>query len=49
MLVVVLVYAFASIDPPKVLFGGFLVYVISGIVYTLIGIRNRRRARKRSG
>jgi CDP-diacylglycerol---serine O-phosphatidyltransferase len=49
MLVVVLVYAFASIDPPKVLFGGFLVYAISGIVYTLIGIRNRRRARKRSG
>jgi CDP-diacylglycerol--serine O-phosphatidyltransferase len=47
LLAVVLVYAFASIDPPKVLFAGFLIYAISGIVYTLIGIRKRRRARKR--
>lgn len=47
LLAVVLVYAFASIDPPKVLFAGFLIYPISGIVYTLIGIRKRRRARKR--
>jgi CDP-diacylglycerol--serine O-phosphatidyltransferase len=46
ILAVVLVYAFASIDPPKVLFGGFLIYSISGIVYTLIGIRNRRKARR---
>jgi len=48
ILVVVLVYAFASIDPPKVLFLGFLVYSIFGIIYTLVGIRNRRKARKRS-
>lgn len=48
LLLVVLIYAFASIDPPKVLFAGFMVYVISGIVYTLVGIRNRRRARRRS-
>ncbi len=47
LLAVVLVYAFASIDPPKVLFAGFLVYAISGIVYTLVEIRRRRRARKR--
>ena len=47
MLAVVLVYAFASIDPPKVLFAGFLVYAVSGVVYTLVGIRNRRKARKR--
>lgn len=47
ILVVVLVYAFASIDPPKVLFLGFLGYSIFGIVYTLAGIRNRRKARKR--
>lgn len=47
ILVVVLVYAFASIDPPKVLFIGFLGYSIFGIIYTLVGIRNRRRARKR--
>ena len=49
ILVVVLVYAFASIDPPKVLFIGFLGYSIFGIIYTLVGIRNRRRARKRGG
>jgi CDP-diacylglycerol--serine O-phosphatidyltransferase len=48
ILAVVLVYAFASIDPPKVLFLGFLVYSIFGIIYTLVGIRNRRKARKRS-
>jgi CDP-diacylglycerol--serine O-phosphatidyltransferase len=47
ILIVVLVYAFASIDPPKVLFIGFLVYSIFGIIYTLVGIRNRRKARKR--
>ena len=47
ILAVVLAYAFASIDPPKVLFTGFLIYAISGIVYTLVGIRNRRKARKR--
>lgn len=46
VLIVVLVYAFASIDPPKVLFSGFLIYAIFGIIYTLVGIRNRRRARK---
>ena len=47
ILIVMLVYAFASIDPPKVLFSGFLIYAIFGIVYTLLGIRQRRRARKR--
>ena len=47
MLVVVLVYAFASIDPPKVLFAGFLIYAVSGVVYTLMEIRKRRKARKR--
>ena len=47
ILIVVLVYVFASIDPPKVLFSGFLIYAIFGIVYTLVGIRSRRRARKR--
>jgi CDP-diacylglycerol--serine O-phosphatidyltransferase len=47
VLIVVLVYVFASIDPPKVLFSGFLIYAIFGIIYTLVGIRNRRRVRKR--
>ena len=47
ILAVVLVYAFASIDPPKVLFATFLIYSISGVVYTLVEIRKRRKARKR--
>ncbi|MGB5438707.1 MAG: CDP-diacylglycerol--serine O-phosphatidyltransferase [Gammaproteobacteria bacterium] len=47
ILAVVLVYAFASIDPPKVLLAGFLVYAISGIVYTVLVIRKRRKAAKR--
>jgi CDP-diacylglycerol--serine O-phosphatidyltransferase len=47
VLIVMLLYVFASIDPPKILFTGFLVYAIFGIVYTLLGIRKRRRARKR--
>jgi CDP-diacylglycerol--serine O-phosphatidyltransferase len=47
ILLVVLVYAFASIDPPKVLFSGFLLYALSGVVYTLVQLRNRRRARAR--
>jgi len=48
LLAVVMLYAFASIDPPKVLFSGFLIYVISGVVYTLAGIRRARRARKQA-
>ena len=47
MLLVVMVYVFASIDPPKVLFAGFVIYAISGIVYTLVLVRRRRRERKR--
>ncbi len=47
LLLVVLGYAFASIDPPKVLFAGFMIYMFSGVVYTLVGIRNRRKARRR--
>ena len=47
VLIVMLLYVFASIDPPKILFTGFLVYAIFGIVYTLLGLRKRRRARKR--
>ncbi len=46
VLIVMLLYVFASIDPPKILFTGFLVYAIFGIVYTLVGVRRRRRARK---
>jgi CDP-diacylglycerol--serine O-phosphatidyltransferase len=47
LLVVVLVYVFASIDPPKVLFAGFLLYALSGPVVTLVRIRRTRAARRR--
>ncbi|MGB5338051.1 MAG: CDP-diacylglycerol--serine O-phosphatidyltransferase [Gammaproteobacteria bacterium] len=48
ILIVVLVYVFASIDPPKVLFTGFLVYALSGVVQTLLQLRKARKARQRS-
>lgn len=44
MLVIVLVFVFASIDPPTVLFGFFLLYALSGPV---IGIVRRFRKRTR--
>lgn len=43
MLVVVLIFVFASIDPPKVLFGGFLIYMLSGPLVSVV-----RRLRKRN-
>ncbi|MDA3868615.1 MAG: CDP-diacylglycerol--serine O-phosphatidyltransferase [Gammaproteobacteria bacterium] len=41
--VVVLVFVLASIDPPKILFGGFMIYLLSGPVISVL-----RRIRKRS-
>lgn len=41
MLVVVLLFVFTSIDPPKVIFGGFVVYALSGPLWWLY-----RRARR---
>lgn len=46
LLLGVLVFVFASIDPPKVLFTGFLIYVLSGPALTLWGLRKRRLARR---
>lgn len=43
VLIIVLVFVFASIDPPKVLFGCFLLYALSGPVISLM-----RRIRKRN-
>jgi CDP-diacylglycerol--serine O-phosphatidyltransferase len=43
----VVAYVFASLDPPKVLFAGFLIYAISGPVLTLIRVRKRRSERHR--
>jgi len=49
LLIVVLVFVFTSIDPPKVLFAGFLVYTLSGPVITAIRMRRNRAARRREG
>lgn len=48
ILSVVLVFALISIDPPRVLFGVFLLYLISGPTLTLIQLR-QKRATRRSG
>lgn len=46
MLVLVLVFALIASDPPIVLFGGFMLYALSGPVYTLIQVRQRRTLRQ---
>ncbi len=45
MLIVVLIFVLVSTDPPKVLFGTFLLYALSGPVTTVMLLR-RRRAQK---
>jgi len=42
MLVVVMIFVFASIDPPIMLFGGFMIYALSGPVLSIY-----RRFKKR--
>ena len=44
----VLVLAFGSIDPPKMLFAAALVYALSGPVLTLVEVRRRRRRARRT-
>lgn len=46
MLVLVLVFALIATDPPLVLFGGFMLYAISGPVLTLRQIRERKTKRE---
>ena len=46
MLVLVLVFALIAIDPPLILFGGFVCYAISGPLFTLIKIRQHRTERQ---
>nr|VFJ99260.1 MAG: CDP-diacylglycerol---serine O-phosphatidyltransferase [Candidatus Kentron sp. H]VFJ99386.1 MAG: CDP-diacylglycerol---serine O-phosphatidyltransferase [Candidatus Kentron sp. H]VFK04181.1 MAG: CDP-diacylglycerol---serine O-phosphatidyltransferase [Candidatus Kentron sp. H] len=48
-LVIVLVFVMISINPPLVLFSGFLIYAISGPGLTLFQVRKRREARKSAG
>jgi CDP-diacylglycerol--serine O-phosphatidyltransferase len=49
LLLVVLVYVFASIDPPKALFLVFLCYALSGPFLTLIRLRKKRLTRRSDG
>lgn len=46
MLVLVLAFAFIASDPPLVLFGAFSLYALSGLVLTLIKIRQHRADRQ---
>lgn len=46
LLVVVLVFVLVSIDPPLVLFGAFICYLLSGPVITIMARLNLRRQRK---
>lgn len=43
MLAIVLIFMFASIDPPKVILGGFVIYALSGPVMGLKDVFRRRR------
>ena len=44
MLMLVMVFVFTSLDPPGVLFSGFIVYAVSGPAFELIRwIRRRKR------
>lgn len=43
ILAVVLIFMFASIDPPKVIFGGFMIYVLSGPLFSIKGLFRRRQ------
>ena len=42
----VLVFVFVSLEPPLVLFGGFLGYAVSGPTITLLHLQRHRRARR---
>lgn len=43
VLIVVLVFVLITLDPPTVLFGGFLIYALSGPVTTVLLLRRHRR------
>ena len=46
MLILVLGFALIAIDPPLILFGGFLIYAISGPVVTLVKLRQHKTGRQ---
>ncbi len=45
LLIAVMVLVFISLDPPQILFGLFLLYMLSGLIMTIWGIRQKRRLR----
>jgi len=45
LLVAVLILVFISLDPPQILFGAFFLYMLSGLIMTLWGIRQKRQQR----
>jgi CDP-diacylglycerol--serine O-phosphatidyltransferase len=47
-LLVVLLFVLTSMDPPKVLFGGFLIYGLSGPLLFLVRLRQRVRRRNQT-
>jgi CDP-diacylglycerol--serine O-phosphatidyltransferase len=46
MLVLVLAFALVAIDPPLILFGGFLIYAVSGPIFTLVKLRQHKTGRQ---
>jgi CDP-diacylglycerol--serine O-phosphatidyltransferase len=46
IIAVMLVFVLISLDPPQVLFAGFSVYALSGLVGTLLSLRRRRAERR---
>ncbi|MFV1983128.1 MAG: CDP-diacylglycerol--serine O-phosphatidyltransferase [Thiohalomonadales bacterium] len=46
LLMIMLVIVFISYEPPTILFGLFVIYAVSGPVFTLIEIRKRRALRR---
>lgn len=46
MLILVLGFALVAIDPPLILFGGFLTYAISGPIFTLVKLRQHKTGRQ---
>jgi CDP-diacylglycerol--serine O-phosphatidyltransferase len=46
MLILVLGFALVAIDPPLILFGGFLIYAISGPIFTLVKLRQHKTGRQ---
>jgi CDP-diacylglycerol--serine O-phosphatidyltransferase len=46
MLILVLGFALVAIDPPLILFGGFLTYAVSGPIFTLVKLRQHKTGRQ---